>query len=177
MLHWMFHFLIIWQGVVLAVDPCGQGWRGTSQDKDQCTARAASTSPLSIKAWLASWPLQVGGLAHATPSRAYHGWKVAPTPSPLDGCVSHLTFNGQVRSLPFVLQSNLKCFWGVGQTAPQLTVLQFHCSWWIWASQPTATAVKRVAAHRKKLVLEVVATGGGVRVASVTPDVSVLQGG
>lgn len=169
--------MVTWQGVMLAVDPCSRGWLGTSQSDDHCTARASWTSPFNIKAWLASWPLQVGGLAHTTPSAVYHGWREAPTPKPLDGCVSHLTLNGQVRSFPFVLLLVQNGSWGVGQTAPQLTVLQLHCSWWTWVSQRTVRAARRVAIHRKKPVLEVVATEDGVRAASTNHIVSVGRGG
>ncbi|MPC82718.1 Neural-cadherin [Portunus trituberculatus] len=87
------HLRFNYKGVVLAVHPCGNGWLSASQDDDQCMASVSWTSPFNIKAWLASWPLQVGGLAHTTPSAAYHSWKEAPTPNPLDGCVSHLTLN------------------------------------------------------------------------------------
>lgn len=45
---------------------------------------------------MATWPLQVGGMAHLAPSHVHHGWQEAPSPRPLDGCVSHLAFNGQV---------------------------------------------------------------------------------
>ncbi|XP_045130294.1 putative neural-cadherin 2 isoform X1 [Portunus trituberculatus] len=93
------HLRFNYKGVVLAVHPCGNGWLSASQDDDQCMASVSWTSPFNIKAWLASWPLQVGGLAHTTPSAAYHSWKEAPTPNPLDGCVSHLTLNGQLVDL------------------------------------------------------------------------------
>lgn len=162
---------------MLAVHPCGRGWLSVSQDDDQCMARVSWTNPFNIKAWLASWPLQVGGLAHTTPSAAYHSWKKAPTPNPLDGCVSHLTLNGQVRSFLFVLLLVQNGNWGEGQTPPQLTVLQLLCSWWTWVSRHIVRAARRVATHRRLLAPQIVATKDGVRVASIIHIVTVSQGG
>ncbi|XP_071534217.1 putative neural-cadherin 2 [Panulirus ornatus] len=93
------HLRITSQVVALMVDLCGRGWDNTTLDDSHCAARGSWTDPRGVKAWAGSGPLQVGGLAHTPPSPAHHGWQEAPTPRPLDGCVSHLTLNGQLVDL------------------------------------------------------------------------------
>ncbi|XP_071534242.1 putative neural-cadherin 2 [Panulirus ornatus] len=93
------HVRLSSQGAELMVDLCGRGWDNTTLDDSHCAARGSWTDPRGVKAWAGSGPLQVGGLAHTPPSPAHHGWQEAPTPRPLDGCVSHLTLNGQLVDL------------------------------------------------------------------------------
>ncbi|XP_071534244.1 putative neural-cadherin 2 [Panulirus ornatus] len=93
------HLRITSQRVALMVDLCGRGWDNTTLDDSHCAARGSWTDPRGVKAWAGSGPLQVGGLAHTPPSPSHHGWQEAPTPRPLDGCVSHLTLNGQLVDL------------------------------------------------------------------------------
>ncbi|KAK8405865.1 hypothetical protein O3P69_001973 [Scylla paramamosain] len=87
------------QGVAATVDLCGLGWTNSSLDDSHCAARASWSSARRLEAWMATWPMQVGGMAHLAPSHVHHGWKEAPSPRPLDGCVSHLAFNGQLVDL------------------------------------------------------------------------------
>lgn len=75
------------------VNVCGQGDKGEKQDS-HCVKRARVNDAHAL---LGSYPLQIGGLAHALPRPAAHGWKEAPTSRSLDGCISHLRLNGQVK--------------------------------------------------------------------------------
>ncbi|XP_069157547.1 putative neural-cadherin 2 isoform X1 [Procambarus clarkii] len=84
-------------GASLMVDLCGR--QQDSSDDSQCGARGTWLSPEPLKRWFALGPLQVGGLAHAPPNPAHHGWREAPTPRPLDGCLSHLTLDRQLVDL------------------------------------------------------------------------------
>lgn len=84
------------QGVAAMVDLCGRGWSNITLDDSHCASRASWSSAGHLKDWISLWPLQVGGLAHLAPSHVHHGWQEAPSPRPLDGCVSHLAFNSQV---------------------------------------------------------------------------------
>lgn len=81
------------QRVVVMVDLCGHGGEGQRQDS-QCVKRARVNNAHAL---LGSYPLQIGGLAHALPRPDAHGWKEAPTAGSLDGCISHLRLNGQVK--------------------------------------------------------------------------------
>lgn len=83
------------QGVVLMVDVCGRGWE-ESASESHCVARAAWPRGGALASWAMPGPMQLGGLAHDLPSPEELGWSEAPTTHPLDGCVSHLTVNGQV---------------------------------------------------------------------------------
>ncbi|KAG7168236.1 Neural-cadherin-like 10, partial [Homarus americanus] len=95
------HLYLHPHGVALMVDVCGhsRGWDNDTLDDSDCVARASWPNPEGVGAWIGSGPLQVGGLAHTAPSPAHHGWSEAPTPRPLDGCVSHLTVNSQLVDL------------------------------------------------------------------------------
>ncbi|XP_042206048.1 neural-cadherin-like [Homarus americanus] len=88
-------------GVAVMVNVCGhsRGWDNDTLDDSDCVARASWPNPEGVGAWVGPGPLQVGGLAHTAPSPAHHGWSEAPTPRPLDGCVSHLTVNSQLVDL------------------------------------------------------------------------------
>ncbi|XP_037788849.1 neural-cadherin-like isoform X2 [Penaeus monodon] len=80
------------KGVVVSVDLCGR------DDGSPCVAKATWGVPAETQPWFGSSPLQVGGLAHSRPRPEDHGWDEAPTTRPLDGCISHLRVNSQVRS-------------------------------------------------------------------------------
>nr|XP_045606773.1 putative neural-cadherin 2 [Procambarus clarkii] len=88
-------------GTAMMVDLCGdlQGWDNDTRDDSRCLAQESWTDAVDVSAWLGTGPLQIGGLAHTPPSPAHHGWREAPTPRPLDGCVSHLTLNSQLVDL------------------------------------------------------------------------------
>nr|XP_045594622.1 neural-cadherin-like isoform X2 [Procambarus clarkii] len=87
------------QIVGVMVDYCGRGWQVDDPDHSHCLAWAAWTRPTGAKEWAGGWPLQVGGLAHTPSSPGSHAWSATPTPRPLNGCVSHLTINGQLEDL------------------------------------------------------------------------------
>ncbi|KAK4289685.1 hypothetical protein Pmani_037361 [Petrolisthes manimaculis] len=90
------HLHVHSKGVVVLVDMCGRGWEEASDDS-HCVTRASWTNTVQgAEAWAGAWPVQVGGLAHKPPLPEDHGWGVAPTPTPLHGCISHLTLNGQL---------------------------------------------------------------------------------
>lgn len=83
--------------MVVLVDMCGRGW-DEANDDSHCVTRASWANTMQgAEPWAGAWPVQVGGLAHYPPLPEDHGWGVAPTPTPLQGCISHLTLNGQVR--------------------------------------------------------------------------------
>ncbi|XP_037789408.1 putative neural-cadherin 2 [Penaeus monodon] len=89
------HLQLDSRGVVLMVDVCGRGWE-ESASESHCVARAAWPRGGALASWAMPGPMQLGGLAHDLPSPEELGWSEAPTTHPLDGCVSHLTVNGQV---------------------------------------------------------------------------------
>ncbi|XP_042242202.1 putative neural-cadherin 2 isoform X2 [Homarus americanus] len=93
------HLHLSSQGVSVMVDLCGSGWGGRPHNDSHCVVRADWTSPRGVEAWMGSPPLQLGGLAHTPPLPEDHGWERAPTAHPLDGCISHLTLNGQLVDL------------------------------------------------------------------------------
>ncbi|XP_037789373.1 putative neural-cadherin 2 [Penaeus monodon] len=99
--HWhTIHIQLHSKGVALMLNLCGRGWQDAGHDESRCLARADWRD---AEAAAATWPwfghgiLQLGGMAHAPPLPDDHGWATAPTSRPLDGCISHLRFNGQVR--------------------------------------------------------------------------------
>lgn len=92
--------LVFVQGASVLVDFCGRGWEANPPDDSHCLARAPWARPGGAGPWLGSGPLQLGGLAHARPRPEDHGWTQTPTATPLDGCISHLRIDGQVRTLP-----------------------------------------------------------------------------
>lgn len=78
------------------LDLCGRSWDGPNM-AHECLARAAWTHrEEGAREWAPSGPLQVGGLAHPPPAPQDHGWLYAAKADPLEGCVSHVTVNGQV---------------------------------------------------------------------------------
>ncbi|XP_063879939.1 putative neural-cadherin 2 isoform X2 [Scylla paramamosain] len=87
------------QGAMLMVDLCGRGWDDHPKGDAHCLKRAAWHPPPGGESWHMSVPLQLGGLAHSLPRPKDHGWVEAPTMPPLDGCISHLTLNGQLVDL------------------------------------------------------------------------------
>nr|XP_045586246.1 neural-cadherin-like [Procambarus clarkii] len=95
----LLHLHLNAQGVSVMVDLCGRGWHDRSSHDSHCITRAEWVLPTGGEAWAGSPPLQVGGLAHAPPRPDDHGWVEAPTARPLEGCVSHLTLNGQLVDL------------------------------------------------------------------------------
>lgn len=87
------------QGVGVMLDLCGRSW-DEPDAAQQCLARAAWTHREGEAGeWVPSGPLQVGGLAHPPPLPQDHGWLYAAKGDPLEGCVSHVTVNGQVSRL------------------------------------------------------------------------------
>ncbi|XP_063588683.1 neural-cadherin-like [Penaeus indicus] len=92
------HLQLDSRGVVLMVDMCGRGWEESASDS-HCVARAAWPRGGALASWAMPGPMQLGGLAHDLPSAEEFGWSEAPTTHPLDGCVSHLTVNGQLVDL------------------------------------------------------------------------------
>ena len=96
-------FGVMVQGAMLMVDLCGRGWDDHPKGDAHCLKRAVWHPPPGGESWRMSVPLQLGGLAHSLPRPKDHGWAEAPSMPPLDGCISHLTLNGQVRYLPLTL--------------------------------------------------------------------------
>lgn len=86
------------QGVALMVDLCGRGFEESPKDDSHCVVRASWANKRSSEAWAWAGPLQVAGLAQEVMHPEDFGWSVTPTTQPLEGCISHLTLNGQVRS-------------------------------------------------------------------------------
>lgn len=84
---------------MLMVDLCGRGWEDHEGDDSHCVQRASWVAPSGSDTWGMSLLMQVGGLAHAAPHPQDHGWLEAPSQRHLDGCISHLTLNGQVRHI------------------------------------------------------------------------------
>ncbi|XP_045130739.1 neural-cadherin-like isoform X2 [Portunus trituberculatus] len=91
------HLRLDAQGVALMVDRCGREWK--SADRSRCLALAKWSSAWVLESWPSLGPLQVGGMAHSPPTAEQHGWWEAPIARPLHGCLSHLTFNGQLADL------------------------------------------------------------------------------
>ncbi|XP_071513389.1 putative neural-cadherin 2 isoform X2 [Panulirus ornatus] len=87
------------QGVTLMVDLCGHGWGSGVTTDAHCIARAPWVDPLVTERWGGSVPLQLGGLAHPYPHAADFGWSNAMVHQALDGCIAHLTVNGEVVDL------------------------------------------------------------------------------
>ncbi|MPC21297.1 Neural-cadherin [Portunus trituberculatus] len=81
------------------VDLCGRGWDDHLDGNIHCLKSAVWHPPPGGESWRMSVPLQVGGLAHSLPRPKDHGWVEGPTMPPLDGCISHLTLNGQLVDL------------------------------------------------------------------------------
>ncbi|KAK8754583.1 hypothetical protein OTU49_016757, partial [Cherax quadricarinatus] len=93
------HLHLNTQGVMLMVDHCGHGWRVNKTDDSHCIARIPWANSRVTESWSSSVPLQLGGLAHPYPQAADFGWSAALVYQPLDGCISHLTVNGQLVDL------------------------------------------------------------------------------
>lgn len=87
------------------VDLCGRGWERSAHDDAHCLARASWSTSWGMERWLGSGPLEVGGLAHSPLFAEEHGWQEAPSARPLDGCISHLTLNSQVKKKTISLTS------------------------------------------------------------------------
>ncbi|XP_045131274.1 putative neural-cadherin 2 isoform X2 [Portunus trituberculatus] len=87
------------QGVVLMVDTCGRGWERGINNERHCIARAAWAKTEDTDSWSSGVPLQLGGLAHHHPRPSDFGWTTGPHPEPLNGCISHLTINGELIDL------------------------------------------------------------------------------
>ncbi|XP_069983512.1 putative neural-cadherin 2 [Penaeus vannamei] len=99
--HWhTLHIQLHSKGVALMLNLCGRGWQEAGHDESRCLARADwrdTEATAATWAWFGHRILQLGGMAHAPPLPDDHGWAAAPTSRPLNGCISHLRFNGQVR--------------------------------------------------------------------------------
>ncbi|XP_042869830.1 neural-cadherin-like [Penaeus japonicus] len=93
------HILVDSQGVALMVDLCGRGWEGSPKDESHCVARASWANKRSSEAWAWAGPLQLAGLAQGVVRPEDFGWSETPTTQSLEGCVSHLTLNGQLVDL------------------------------------------------------------------------------
>lgn len=129
--------IFLFKGVVLMLDLCGRGWQDSNSIGKNSNKNSSNTHCLTTASWKkmdvnsdSVWPwfghgvLQLGGMAH-TPARPEdHGWTAAPTSRPLEGCISELRFNGQVRFIwnrtstehnvvlkfPFVIHWASNCF-------------------------------------------------------------------
>ncbi|XP_063588701.1 neural-cadherin-like [Penaeus indicus] len=87
------------QGVALMVDLCGRGFEESPKDDSHCVVRASWANKRSSEAWAWAGPLQVAGLAQEAMRPEDFGWSETPTTQPLEGCISHLTLNGQLVDL------------------------------------------------------------------------------
>ncbi|XP_069186784.1 putative neural-cadherin 2 [Procambarus clarkii] len=87
------------QGVMLMVDLCGHGWGANKTDDTHCIARIPWVNSQATESWSSSVPLQLGGLAHPYPQSAEFGWSSGLVQHALNGCISHLTLNGQLVDL------------------------------------------------------------------------------
>ncbi|XP_042879004.1 neural-cadherin-like, partial [Penaeus japonicus] len=88
------------KGVTLMLDLCGRGWEDSAaHDDTHCAARASWGTEGPIPAWAPTDPLQVGGMAHPPPRMHAHGWNETPIDEPLEGCLSHVTANGELQDL------------------------------------------------------------------------------
>lgn len=87
------------------VDMCGRGWKANTSSDAHCIARASWKDTYVTEGWGSSLPLQLGGLAHKSLHSADFGWSNTLVHQALDGCISHLTVNGEVasRSKSFLL--------------------------------------------------------------------------
>ncbi|XP_042855909.1 putative neural-cadherin 2 [Penaeus japonicus] len=102
--HWhTIHIQLHSKGVALMLNLCGRGWQEANHSESHCLARAewkgTEATATGDWPWFGHGILQLGGMAHAPPLPDDHGWATAPTPRPLDGCISHLRFNGQLVDL------------------------------------------------------------------------------
>lgn len=99
----------LFKGVVMMLDLCGRGWQDNTIGKNN-SKNSSNTHCLTRASWRkvdgdrdSVWPwfghgvLQLGGMAHTPVRPEDHGWTAAPTSRPMEGCVSDLRFNGQVR--------------------------------------------------------------------------------
>ncbi|XP_071513597.1 uncharacterized protein [Panulirus ornatus] len=93
------HLQLSAQGVTLMVDLCGRGWGANTTNDAHCIARAPWLDAQVTESWGSSAPLQLGGLAHTYPQSADYGWSNAIVNQALDGCISHLTVNGELIDL------------------------------------------------------------------------------
>ncbi|XP_071513325.1 putative neural-cadherin 2 [Panulirus ornatus] len=87
------------QGVTLMVDLCGHGWTADTTNDAHCIARAQWVDTEVSKSWGGSVPLQLGGLAQPYPLPGDFGWSATLVHQALDGCLSHLTVNGELIDL------------------------------------------------------------------------------
>ncbi|XP_068229632.1 putative neural-cadherin 2 [Palaemon carinicauda] len=88
------HVKLDHKGVSMVIDACGQSWKYQTDDA-HCAARAPLIRPDRLVSWIGSGPLQVGGLAHEGDYASYH-WGEGPVTQSLNGCVSHITVNGEL---------------------------------------------------------------------------------
>ncbi|KAK8754585.1 hypothetical protein OTU49_016765 [Cherax quadricarinatus] len=93
------HLHLNTQGATLMVDRCGRGWGDNKTSDSHCVARAPWLEIQATENWSSSVPLQLGGLAHTYPRSAEFGWSGGLVTQPLNGCISHLTINGQLVDL------------------------------------------------------------------------------
>ncbi|XP_071513117.1 putative neural-cadherin 2 [Panulirus ornatus] len=91
------HFNI--QGVTLMVDLCGRGWMSNMTSDAHCIAKAPWIDTHVTESWGSRLPLQLGGLAHQSLRSADFGWSNTLVNQALDGCISHLTVNGELVDL------------------------------------------------------------------------------
>lgn len=78
------------------VDLCGHGWGSGVTSEAHCITRAPWVEPLVRERWGGGVPLQLGGLAHPHLRAADFGWSSELVSQALDGCIAHLTVNGEV---------------------------------------------------------------------------------
>ncbi|XP_064120596.1 putative neural-cadherin 2 [Macrobrachium nipponense] len=84
-------------GVSMVLDACGQSWKYQTDDA-HCAARVSWTNPDRLLSWVNTGPLQLGGLAHDGDYDGYQ-WAEGPIIQPLNGCMSHITVNGELLDL------------------------------------------------------------------------------
>ncbi|XP_042205064.1 putative neural-cadherin 2 isoform X2 [Homarus americanus] len=87
------------QGVMLMADLCGKGWTTNTTNDLHCIARSSWRDSRVTESWSSSVPLQIGGLAHPYPDPVEFGWSTDFVQQALNGCISHLTINGQLVDL------------------------------------------------------------------------------
>ena len=89
--------IITLQGVSMVIDACANNWKDHTDDT-QCASRAVWKDPLRLGSWVVSSPLQVGGLVRGDEDHQNYGWSEGPITQSLNGCLSHISINGQVRT-------------------------------------------------------------------------------
>ncbi|XP_066961725.1 neural-cadherin-like [Macrobrachium rosenbergii] len=111
-------------GISMMVDICGFGRSAKLFGDSHCVARKLWRNHHTLRMWESVGPLQIGGIAQRHPRSLDFGWEDSVTPHRFDGCLSHLTVNGQILdlgepsysegSLPSCRMQDLACINGDG---------------------------------------------------------------